>query len=233
MLHFYIDESGTGLRDRRSPYFVLAATCIPVEGLRVVDERVNHLKRKLVPFAEPEDFEIKVRELRRGEKFFGGVPWVIRAQAIEELGKLIAELPCDIAAVQIDKGVLTEYVASDDQLYALAFRKLVEMLESRLTKSDELGMLMIDARSDLHTSVQDRRLLDVYRSWQIRRQEATRFVGLPWFGFSAFYVGLQIADFAAYMIDFVSNEVDTPFGSNVMHAAFGHFRDKVLLARVP
>lgn len=61
MLHFYIDESGTGLRDKRSPYFVLAATCIPLEGLAVVDERINDLKRRLVPFAEPEDYELKVR----------------------------------------------------------------------------------------------------------------------------------------------------------------------------
>lgn len=145
---------------------------------------------------------------------------------------MIADLPCDVVAVQVHKGVLTEYVASDDQLYALAFRRLVDMLESRLSERNELGMLMVDARSDIHTAVQDRRLLDVYRQWQMRRQGATRLVGLPWFGFSAFYVGLQLADFAAYMIDFVSNEVDTPFGSSVMHTAFGHFNNKVSLARI-
>lgn len=233
MIHFYVDESGTGLRDRRSPYFILAATSVHTAHLEVVDEQVNRFKRRLVPFAEPEDYEIKVRELRRGEKFFRGVPWEIRAQAIHEFSKLVADLPCTIVAVQIHKDYLTEYVSSDDQLYALAFRQLVDMLEGVLAQNHEVGMLMVDARSDLHSSVQDRRLLNVYRQWQARRQRTTRIVGLPWFGFSAFYVGLQIADFAAYMIDFVSNEVDTPFGSAVMQQAFGQIKDKVTLAHIP
>lgn len=108
MLHFYIDESGTGLRDKRSPYFVLAAAAIPVNELTRVDEQINVFKRQLIPFAEPEDFEFKVRELRRGERFFRGVPWPLRAQAILEMSSLLATLPCEILAVQVHKSHLTE-----------------------------------------------------------------------------------------------------------------------------
>lgn len=231
MIHFYIDESGTGLRDRRSPYFVLASTAIPVSELGDVDYRINTFKRKLIPFAEPEDFEFKVRELRRGDRFFQGISWPVRAEAIAEMSSIVAELPCEIVAVQVDKRNLTEYIVTDDQLYALAFRKLVEMVEKVLEQRMEPGMLMVDSRSDLHSSVQDRRLLDVYRHIQARK--SSRIVGLPWFGFSAFYVGLQIADFAAYMIDFVSNEVDTPFGSAALQSAFRRIENKVRLARIP
>lgn len=231
MLHFYIDESGTGLRDKRSAYFVLAATIVPAKELAVVDERVNALKRKLIPFAEPEDYEFKIRELRRGERLFRGVPWSVRAEAIAEMSSLVAILPCEVIAVQVDKRYMTEYIATDDQLYALAFRKLADMVEDILEQGNEFGMLMVDSRSDLHSSVQDRRLLDVYRQWHERKP--SRIVGLPWFGFSAFYVGLQIADFAAYMIDFVSNEVDTPFGSAVLQASFRRIEDKVHLVRIP
>ncbi len=231
MLHFYIDESGTGLRDRRSPYFVLAATVIPAQELTIVDEQINEFKRRLIPFANPEDYEFKVRELRRGERFFRNLSWSIRAQAIDEMASLIAALPCEILAVQVNKEHLTEYIAAEDQLYAMAFRKLVDMIENLLQQTNQIGMLMVDSRSDLHSSVQDRRLLDVFRQWQ--HQKTSRLVGLPWFGFSAFYVGLQIADFAAYMIDFVSNEVDTPFGSAALQAAFRHIENKVRLARIP
>lgn len=233
MIQCYIDESGTGLRDRRSPFFVLAATCIPVAALETVDRQVNDFKRRLVSYAEPEDFEIKVRELRRGDKFFRGVSWELRQQAIDDLSALVAGLPCDIVAVQFNKEFRTDYIASDDQLYAVAFRQLLNMIEDKLTRSDDIGMLMVDSRSDLHSSIQDRRLLDVYRQWRIRRREAVRITGLPWFGFSSFYVGLQIADFAAYTIDFAANEIDTPFGSAVMHKAFGRIKDKVTLARIP
>lgn len=231
MLHFYIDESGTGLRDRRSPYFVLAATVIPAQELTIVDEQINEFKRRLIPFANPEDYEFKVRELRRGERFFRNLSWSIRAQAIDEMASLIAALPCEILAVQVNKEHLTEYIAAEDQLYAMAFRKLVDMIENLLQQTNQIGMLMVDSRSDLHSSVQDRRLLDVFRQWQ--HQKTSRLVGLPWFGFSSFYVGLQIADFAAYMIDFVSNEVDTPFGSAALQAAFRHIENKVRLARIP
>ena len=233
MLHFYVDESGTGLRDKRSPYFVLAATSIPVGALAIVEESINQFKRQLVPFAEPEDFEFKVRELRRGERFFRSMPWPIRAQAIAEMSSIVASLPCEIVAVQVNKTHLTEYVATDDQLYALAFRKLVDSLENVLERTNQTGMLMVDSRSDLHSSVQDRRLLDVYHQWQTLRRKPSRLIGLPWFGFSAFYVGLQVADFAAYMIDFVSNEVDTPFGSAVLNEAFRRIENKVQLARIP
>lgn len=231
MLHFYIDESGTGLGDRRSSYFVLAATAIPVEELAVVDAQINGFKRRLVSFAEPEDYEFKVRELRRGERFFRNLPWPIRAQAIDEMASLIASLPCEILAVQVHKEYLTEYVAAEDQLYALAFRKLVDMIENLLLQTNQFGMLMVDSRSDMHSSIQDRRLLDVYRHWQ--HQKTSRLVGLPWFGFSSFYVGLQVADFSAYMVDFVSNEVDTPFGSAALQKAFGRIESKVRLARIP
>jgi len=126
---------------------------------------------------------------------------------------------------------LTEYIAAEDQLYALAFRKLVDMVENLLQQTNQFGMLMVDSRSDLHSSVQDRRLLDVYRQQQY--QKPSRLIGLPWFGFSSFYVGLQVADFSAYMIDFVSNEVDTPFGSAALQKAFGQIESKIQLTRIP
>jgi len=70
MLLFYIDESGTGLEDKQTPFFVLAAVAIPADQWQSVDSRTTTLKRRLVSWAKSEDFEIKGRDLRRGEKLF-------------------------------------------------------------------------------------------------------------------------------------------------------------------
>jgi len=58
-------------------------------------------------------------------------------------------------------------------------------------------------------------------------------VELPWFGFSAFYAGLQLADFAAYLVDFVSNETENRRGSLELQAAFARFQSKVQSVRIP
>jgi hypothetical protein len=92
-----------------------------------------------------------------------------------------------------------EDIDTDESLYGAGFRELIKNLNQFLCQQNSRGMLMIDARSDLHSSVQDRRLLNVYREW-VSTSEKSRFVEIPWFGFSSFYVGLQLADYIAYSV---------------------------------
>ena len=75
MILYYIDESGTGLKDRRSPYFVLSAMAIPPESNPEIDRRVLGLKQRLIDWARPEDFELKGRDLHRGDKLFSHQKW--------------------------------------------------------------------------------------------------------------------------------------------------------------
>ena len=70
MILYYIDESGTGLKDYRSPYFVLSAIAVPVEVNQSLNLAITDLKSDLVSWAKPEDFEIKGRDLRQGDKAF-------------------------------------------------------------------------------------------------------------------------------------------------------------------
>lgn len=233
MLLFYIDESGTGLGDKRSSFFVLASIAIPADKWSLIDAETNALKRRIVPWAKPEDFEIKGRDLRRGEKFFKGQNWRSRAQAINDIAQLIAKIPCRVFAVRVDKRDLPDYVGSDSDLYRLAFWRLLEELEEEMEHLDQPGMLMVDMRSDMHSSVQDRRLIDAYREWIASRGGQTRLVELPWFGFSAFYAGLQLADFTAYLIDFVSNEANRGKRTAELEAAFAKFETKVSLVHIP
>lgn len=233
MILFYVDESGTGLKDRQSPYFVLSAIAIASQSSREVDAQVVAFKRRLVSWAKPEDFEIKGRDLRRGEKFFRGLDWEQRSLAIVAVAQLIAAADCHILSVQVDTRDLPEYVASDSDLYRLAFWRLLDEIEDMLSSLDQFGMLLLDARSDLHSSVQDRRVVEAFREWLGARAGHTHLAEIPWFGFSAFYSGLQLADFAAYLIDFVANEANRSKRENPMQQAYSIIAPKTHLFRIP
>lgn len=182
MLLFYIDESGTGLKDRRSTFFVLSAIAVKETDWNLVDNNTNALKRQIIPWAKPEDFEIKGRDIRRGEKLFKTHNWPERVAVINKTANLIAELPCLIFAVKVNKQDLPEYVSSDEQMYRLSFWRLLDEIEIELNQRNiaENGLLMVDTRSDLHSSLQDRRLIDAYRDW-VGNRENTHFIELPWF----------------------------------------------------
>ena len=62
---FYIDESGTGLKDKNSSFFVLAGVRIPISSWQEIDDKIAALKRRLIGYAKPEDWEIKGRSNKR------------------------------------------------------------------------------------------------------------------------------------------------------------------------
>jgi hypothetical protein len=79
-----------------------------------------------------------------------------------------------------------------------------------------------------------RRSIDAYRDWASLREGGTRFVDVPWFGFSAFYAGLQLADFSAYLIDFMANEANRiRRGHQALAAAYSKFQHRVRLEYLP
>jgi hypothetical protein len=186
----------------------------------------------LISWAKPEDWEIKGRNIRRGEEFFKSFSWEKRVSVFVELSSVLAELPCQIFAVRVNKNSLTEYVKTEEALYRIGFTKLLENLNQFLCQHDERGMLLVDARSDLHSSVQDRRLLDVYRDWN-NTSKNSRFIEMPWFGFSAFYVGLQLADYVAYSIEYISEAKEGDKRSLELRQAFSLLRDKIHVSEIP
>lgn len=133
----------------------------------------------------------------------------------------------------MDKRDLPTYIGAEQDLYRLAFWRLLEEIEILLTHLDQPGMLLVDARSDLHSSVQDRRLVDAYREWNASRTTKTHIVELPWFGFSEFYAGLQLADFTAYLIDFIANEALCSRRSEELHDAFVRLEGKIRVVHIP
>ena len=206
MILFYIDESGTGLKDKRTPFFLLGCLAIAAENWEEMDREVTSIKQRAIPWAKAEDWEIKGRDLRMSQKFFKGMSWEDRMVVFETVGSLIEKLSCSLLAVQVDKRNLTEFVGPED-LYRLAFWRLLTEINDYLKSLNETGLILMDNRSDLHSSIQDRRLQDAYRDWCFRQLEKPKIIEVPWLGFSSFYAGLQLADFTAYLLDYFSNEL--------------------------
>ncbi len=90
----------------------------------------------------------------------------------------------------------------------------------------------MDSRSTQHTSIQDGRLLRVYRDWK-SQTKSSNFVELPLFGFSEFYTGLQLADYVVYLIDRSSKEAGTASGNTELEEAFNLLEPKIQLLKIP
>jgi hypothetical protein len=146
----------------------------------------------------------------------------------------MSQLPCHIFAVQVNKKRLretSEDIKDETGLYRLTFNQLLELLEAYLKQSSETGILLMDSRSTQHTSIQDGRLLRVYRDW--KSQKSSNFVELPLFGSSEFYTGLQLADYVVYLIDRNSKEAGTASGHTELEEAFHLLGPKMQLLKIP
>jgi hypothetical protein len=233
MILFYIDESGTGLKDNQSASFILAGVAIHAEDWKNVDTEFNKLKQSLISFSEPDDWEIKGRDIRQGKNFFIKMSWEERLKTFEQIAGLISELPCKIWILNINKRSVPISINSNEKLYQLALWRMLDELNQFLKEKNEHGMFMIDARSNLHSSIQDRRLIDSYRKWSNSRSCEVYFLDIPWFGFSEFYAGLQIADFAAYLSDYNSNEKQNRKDASSLRNVYEKISHKVFNISIP
>jgi Protein of unknown function (DUF3800) len=208
MFIFYIDESGTGLSDQKFDYFVLASAAVHTDFCPEMYRHVSSLKRNIFPYLKPEDWEIRGRNIRQGDEAFKKKSWTERISIFESIATTLASPEYHLFAVLANKKQFSsESMGSnwkDEDLYRVTFSKLLDELNSFLIAQKTQGMLFLDSRSSHHSSIQDRRLIDVYSEWASRSE--SRFVELPIFGFSSFYPGLQLADVFSYLTSCVSNE---------------------------
>jgi hypothetical protein len=232
---FYVDEGGTGWKDMETNFFFLASFAIHVQHWSQMDREVSTLKKELLSGMEPEDWELKGRNIWQGQGSFKNYPRESRLRAFKQISKTLNQLPCHIFAVQVNKKRLretTEDIKDDTGLYRLTFDQLLEQLDAYLKQYNETGILLMDSRSTQHTSVQDGRLLRVYRDWKSQK-ESSNFVELPLFGSSEFYTGLQLADYVVYLIDRSSKEAGTASGNTELEEAFNLLEPKMQLLKIP
>jgi hypothetical protein len=234
---FYVDEGGTGWKDMETNFFFLASFAIHVQNWSQMDRKFSALKKELLSRKEPEDWELKGRDIWQGQGSFKNFAREFRLRAFKKVSETMSQLPCHIFAVQVNKKRLRETSADikdETGLYRLTFNQLLDQLDAYLKQSNETGILLMDSRSTQHTSIQDGRLLRVYRDWKSQKK-SSNFVELPWFGFSEFYTGLQLADYVVYLIDRSSKEAGTASGHTELEEALKFFlnKNKITLVELP
>ena len=89
----------------------------------------------------------------------------------------------------------------------------------------------MDSRSAHHTSIQDGRLLRVYRDWKSQKK-SSNFVELPLFDSSEFYTGLQLAVYGV-LNNRNSKEAGTASGHHELEEAFHLLEPKMQLLKIP
>jgi hypothetical protein len=211
---FYVDEGGTGWKDMQTNFFFLASFAIHIKHWSQMDSKFSALKKELFSEKEPEDWELKGRDIWQGVGEFKDCEREFRLEGFKKVSETMSQLPCDIFAVKVNKKrwrETSEDIKDDTGLYRLSLNQLLDMLDAYLELSKETGILLMDSRSTQHTSIQDGRLLRVYRDWKSQKI-SSNFVELPLFGFSEFYTGLQLADYVVYLIDRSSKEAGTASG---------------------
>jgi len=215
--------------------FFLASFAIHVQHWSQMDREVSALKNELLSRREPEDWELKGRDIWQGQGSFKNFPREFRLRAFKKVSETMSQLPCHIFAVQVNKKrwrETREDIKDDTGLYRLAFNQLLEQLDAYLKQSNETGILLMDSRSAHHTSVQDRRSIDIYRDWKSQKK-SSNFVELPFFGVSDGYTGLQLADYVVYLIARYSNEAGTASGHTELEEAFNLLEPKMQLLKIP
>lgn len=236
---FYVDEGGNGWKDGETDFFFLASFAIHVQQWSQMDREVSALKKDLLSRREPEDWELKGRDIWQCPGSFKNFKKEFRLRAFKEVSETMSQLPCHIFAVQVNKKIwreTSEDIKDETGLYRLSFNQLLEQLDAYYLKQyNETGILLMDSRSTQHTSIQDGRLLRVYRDWKSQKNYSN-FVELPLFGFSEFYTGLQLADYVVYSIDRSSKEAGTASGNTeLLQEALNFFmnKNKITLVELP
>ncbi|MEA5499833.1 DUF3800 domain-containing protein [Limnoraphis robusta Tam1] len=238
MILFYIDEGGTGWKDEQSEYFFLCALAIHSRFLREIETEFFNFKQSIVQSKQPDEWELKGRDIWQGLSQFKNVPQDYRVQIFVEFSQMLSQLPCHLFAIQMNKQLLREQqqaITNDTDLYKLSLHYLLNRLETFLENSEETGMLFLDSRSTLNTAVQDNRVIKAYKNWRdanIKAINLINLIGLPWFGFSAFYPGLQIVDYATYLLSRLSVE-KSEARIIELNQAFNVIKNKIEIIQVP
>ncbi len=91
---FYVDEGGTGWKDMETNFFFLASFAIHVQHWSQMEREVSALKKELFSGKEPEDWELKGRDIWQGVGSFKTFQREFRLRAFKKVSETISHLSC-------------------------------------------------------------------------------------------------------------------------------------------
>ncbi|MTJ55663.1 DUF3800 domain-containing protein [Anabaena sp. UHCC 0253] len=236
MYLFYIDESGTGSQDNNTNYFVFSSIAIHATDYKKSHEKIIQLKQNIIKEKKAEEWELKGNELCKGKAVFKNWQLEDRVRTFSSISETVNQLPFNIISIIVNKKILfenREEMRYDVNLYRFAFQNLLNHLDSFLKSSNESGILFLDSRSTHRSSIQDDRLVKDYIEWLNSLQYDCNFVEQPWFGTSKSYVGLQLADYVAYLISLKTQNIQESHRDFAFLKAFDILQEKIHLVEIP
>jgi hypothetical protein len=221
VLAFYADESGSfDLHFPNQPWVVFAAVGFDDDHWLTIDEDLNELKRAYFPWFPPHDVEIRSNDIRMaairphsGNPFSRLEPAALRRFG-HELYEVIETLPFSWCAVAMYKPSIVHdlRVTNERQLFALAYRSLIRLLDAWCENEASVGRLFVDQRESRSHGKAHREIADLHAC---RRQHARRFhvVERPYFQDSARSNHIQLADVIAYNVlrRYRDDDVEYPY----------------------
>ena len=168
MYFVYVDESGTTGPDPVQRFFVLAALVASMEHCLQVQEQLIGLKLRFFPAIQPEEIEIKGRNLIHGKDFFENVRLETRQAILHEIYTLLREQPLWLLVTVMDKAhpTLQRLGLVPDDIYRYAYKNLIQRVDAFLESTGELGLIFIDSMaSSIRSHLKDARLVSIHREY--------------------------------------------------------------------
>lgn len=201
-MHFvYVDESGAAT-DRTQHYFVLAAIVIRTEQCIPLQEGLLKLKEEF-HFSQ---VEVKGRDIEQSKNFFRHISLPTKREFVKRLFQLLFAHDLSLLAIVFAKKEpsIVRLKLSDEDVYQLSYKELLQHVEAFLTEKNDHGLLLIDSRaSSIHSHLKDDRLIRVHQDYLKRLphpKKPTRVIEYPVFVQSEFFAAIQLADLCAYHI---------------------------------
>jgi hypothetical protein len=197
-LHFIcIDDAGSSNTKDNSRYYVLSATIIDEKDYKnvkkqIFEYKIEHFKGDYI------DSEIHVHELYKSKPPFTSVLMKEKYQLLDNLYKLINQLPISIISVAIDKS-LFELFYDKWNLFTTAWSILFQRCNSYLQSLPlkPKGSIRIDkSTKDQHKEISE--IINTLQNKLTKTQKIQNIVGNPFFVSSESSELIQISDAISY-----------------------------------
>ncbi len=202
----YLDESGNPGSDPVQRFFVLTALTTRVEHCMAVQELLTDLKLKFFPAIQPDEIEIKGRNLIHSKGFFENVRLETRQAILHEIFDLLGKQPLWLFATIIDKEdpAIRRLGLLPDDVYRYAYKNLLRPIEHFLVEVAGSGLIFVDSlASSIRSHLRDIRLIGIHREYlgEVKRMgQTSRLLEFPVFVQGQFFSAIQLADVCAYEI---------------------------------
>jgi len=200
MYYSYIDASGSKLR-KDSENFVLTSVTISQSQLKYMNEKINEIKKKILPEYDPNDIELHVKDMLKRKGFFKNIPTSQTYQLLNNTFQFLSEDSTDyfIVASVIKKELMYESTDIEEWAYRFILERInggIEFLNKQ-NNTTEKCKLFVDNEGEHNFGISSR------IEWELKygtKYSNLELLGKPDFVDSKNDIMIQVTDCISYAI---------------------------------